>query len=476
MSRSFELHDVILPQLRAATDPVVMRRVFDSYFRGEIPAQGSAARLYHVRDCRVERVKYKPGKTCMISYRLLIGENRDSETIEQAVYARIYEAGGSSWRFRRAAARAHLPARTGRAIAHLPQMEMILWFFPNDQKLPGLNLLPTPANPAVKLLKEIIALKMGVWWKVAGCRLVRVNYYPEHRCTFRLEADLQHEKTGEQQPFTAYVKSFPAGEAQGAYRQMFQLWQSPARRSGELLIAEPLAYDPHLHTVWQQGLIGEALQNHSMEADDFLLLLDQTGKSLAALHRTTLSGARRVTIEDTFQRLEKVRHLLRRTPLALAGGLEKIIDHLRASAPDLTDHPLVCLHGDLHLKNLLVLDGKIALIDLDNMAVGSPLHDLGSLLAMLVYRAVLHGIAPSQQRKMQRAVLAAYQAHTSWKIPHAQLRWFLAAGLLSERIYSCITKMKPGRLGILGDLQRRIEQLTAVKCAPCQPPGEEESL
>jgi Ser/Thr protein kinase RdoA (MazF antagonist) len=130
----------------------------------------------------------------------------------------------------------------------------------------------------------------------------------------------------------------------------------------------------------------------------------------------------------------------------------RLAAELAARRPDDAGAP-VALHGDVHPKNgLLLPDGRIALIDLDQCGLGPAAVDLGSLVAGLRYRALIGGDGVPAAA-LERALLDGYAARRSLPAP-VVLRWHVAAALLSERALRAVNRIRPEGLEHLEDVLR----------------------
>jgi thiamine kinase-like enzyme len=233
---------------------------------------------------------------------------------------------------------------------------------------------------------------------------------------------------------------------------MQHLWDSGARRGGLLLIPQPLSYQPKIKTVWQSGLEGKTLNEHERSNETFSELLSKAGSAVAALHQTQASFAPVITTPDIISKLETVKTLLSRIRPSCGESLHSSIKQLIATTNNIGERPLATLHGDLHFKNFFVTDDRMALIDLDNLAQGDPLQDLGSFVAAIHYRGIFEGRPLQETDQIASRFIQSYRKHVSWDVPESALNWHIAAALIYERAYRCVTRMKGGRLTIIDDL------------------------
>jgi Ser/Thr protein kinase RdoA (MazF antagonist) len=111
----------------------------------------------------------------------------------------------------------------------------------------------------------------------------------------------------------------------------------------------------------------------------------------------------------------------------------------------------VCLHGDVNFRNALLQDGRIALIDLDQVAAGPAAAELGSVLASLRYGAVVGLIPPWAAAELSAAFLGGYAEVRRLPDENA-LQAYTAAALLGERSLRVVTRVRPEGLRRLPEL------------------------
>jgi aminoglycoside phosphotransferase (APT) family kinase protein len=159
-----------------------------------------------------------------------------------------------------------------------------------------------------------------------------------------------------------------------------------------------------------------------------------------------------ITGNEIISKLEASAKVLSNAIPARRADLEDIVDRLIIASSVIERYPVTTLHGDLHLKNFLVTNGQVALIDLDDLCQGDPLKDVGSFVAALYYRGVLRGRTYFAAEKIAGEFIKAYRAEAGWEFPESALNWHIAAALIYERAYRSVTRMKPDGLGALGEI------------------------
>src|SRR6185436_15224852 len=147
--------DPALPDLAKALDETAMRAILSE----ALQAGGGAP----LERCTITWIKYRPGRSCTVAWRLLLGDGAAST--EQRAYGRMFPPGTSMERFVRTSTARRVPTAAGPAVLHLAEHDMVVWLFPNDRKLHGLEALTDPAMLRDVLLPEILVGRWGSGWR-----------------------------------------------------------------------------------------------------------------------------------------------------------------------------------------------------------------------------------------------------------------------------------------------------------------------
>jgi aminoglycoside phosphotransferase len=413
--------EVAAPAL--APDPAVPGR--DLLLDDEMAARlarllASDGRPARVARYRRGRVKYRVGDSLRVVHELEIdGEPHivASRTFRngrrEEVYARALET-----------ARAAGPLR---AVAQDPQLGAVFWTFPNDRKIATLPALAPATDTVSRVLGRPIA------------RTVLAAYAPEHAATAACLDDAGRA--------IAYAKVFAAAEdleaARAAHATVFDLVGSS---QSALRVPAVLG-----HSEADRMLIVEAVEGRridTLRGPDLVAATRRVGAALATLHSLPAPGTLRAFDRLAAERHPRAAELIARARPDVAGAVSRLAEELRRRPP--APESPVCLHGDVHLKNILVQGRRIALIDLDQVGVGPPAADLGSALAGLRYHAM---IADELARgaRLQDALLEGYASRRELPDPET-LRWHVAAALLTERALRAVNRVRPDVLVRLGEV------------------------
>jgi Phosphotransferase enzyme family len=440
--------DAHLPQLPIILDEAVMReKLQDRMF-----ASANDRTLCVIRQCEIIQVRYKPTSSCMVSYRLDIENVATGERGEQILCGRAFSKGRSQPQWEKASTRALVHPRFGIPLIHLPEVETVLWSFPNDRKMHTLPGAANAAHSTSAIPPSWLLSHLGTGWQVANTRSRVMHYVGEHTCTVQTSFELIHPSLNTRQPLTLFSKTYYNEEGVQTDRVMRQLWDSTPRRSGQLRMAQPLWYDARLKTLWQLGIHGSTLENHAIETPTGVPLLAQAARTVATFHTTPVSNLSRRTELELIGKLDAVASILMQCRPSCRAILSPLRDRLIAQANTISVGPTATLHGDLHMKNLFLTHDKIALIDLDNVCQGHPGQDIGSFVAGLLTGALAKPMPLSQMAGPVQAFVNQYDQCTSWNLDQPTLAWFTAMALVTERASRCVTRLKDGRVAMIEPL------------------------
>ncbi len=369
------------------------------------------------------RVKYKLGDSLRVLHEVEI------DGTPRLVASRTFAGDRSASVYERAT-RAVAGDGPLRAVAHDPELGTVFWTFPNDRKIAGLAALGADTGAVSRLLGRPVA------------RTELAAYAPEKSATAAC--------LGAGGRVLAYVKVYASADEAAHARRVHR--SLPARLDGAepLRLPAAIAYDAAGPMLAVEALHGRRIDG--LRGDELTGAMRRFGAALAALHALPAPhGLPAFTRLDADRQPFAAGVVARARPDVAALALRLAAD-LAAGRPDDAGAP-VPLHGDVHLKNgLLLPDGRIGLIDLDQCGAGPAAADLGSLLAGLRYRALVGG-DPAAAGDLEHALLEGYAERRVLPAP-AVLGWHVAAALLSERALRAVNRIRPEGLEHLAAVLR----------------------
>ena len=398
-------HDPVLPQREAMVHPALMAERLSGLLGVGEPLP--------VRGCRVARVNYQPGHSLRVVYEL------EAPGPPLIVAARAFPSGRSdksASAYGKAAASV-IECGGVRGVAHDPELNAVFWTFPNDRRLTRLA--------RVWCAPGTLAWRLGHAWS----RSRLVAYAPERsammQCLGPAEEVLGYAKACTRDADTRQVAVYDA------------LGRSLPADDPHLRLPRLIAYAPEEQLLLFEPIAGDRFADHA--AADRAPSLSRLGSALARLHAVPFATGRRFARFDLDQ-LAQAANAVGLVRPDVAPLAEALVTRIAARVATDDTRP-VLLHGDVHLNNVILTDERIALVDLEDAAIGPPAADVASLLAVLRYQRYVGLISSAQERQDGEAFLAGYAAVRPLPAP-TTLAWYTAAALLVERALGAVHRLR----------------------------------
>jgi aminoglycoside phosphotransferase len=386
-----------------APDPAVHQR--DALLDAEALApQLGAALGAEVDACELELAHYRPGRRLSTLYRVR------AEGRVRRVSARTFTTPERA---------AQVAAESWPAVCD-PGLATVFWAYPHDRRIPA---LPT----------------------LCEGRLVR--YVPERAAVARW-----HDVGGSA---VGYAKAYGNDTGSQAMRAQIALADILGDDDPHLRVPRVLGWWPDLRLLGSEALPGTPLVD--LEPIALEPALARFGAALARLHGIELPTALRyggrlpVKLREITSAIGRVR------PDQGAPAQELYRELCRFRPFD--EGPLVTLHCDAQVRNALLHDGRVGLIDLDGVALGPAGIDFGRVLAWLGTQRLLGRFDEATVRRLGDAFLGGYGELRA--VPGADaLRWHTVAATLEGRGRKAVAWLDAdvgGNLGaILADAREQL--------------------
>jgi aminoglycoside phosphotransferase (APT) family kinase protein len=424
--------DKVLPFLATALDEQAMGGIFAQHFQsrdGFIP---------NITECAIERIKYRPGRNCLVGYRLTLRDEINER--EQRLCAGIYAADDARARYEKAMSAANVATPNFPPVMALSHLNMVVWAFPNERKLSALPLFADDSQLRQRLLPEVVRARWGDGWEIIESSHRVSNYFPEHSCCINVSLKLREMKSEARKTWDIIGKMRCDAAGVQTHAHMSALRQTA---DCDVAYARPLIYQDQYQVQWQERVHGVPLHSLLMSGDAHGQVAARVGKAIAALHRTSLPETPRVTTKNLIDNLNAAHDTIASAWPNCAVALSRTVNLLIARSHSLSNALSATCHGDLHSNNILVGAEQIFLVDMDDLANGPPLADLGSFLAELIYRGFIGAKPLGAIQSLVTSVIAAYRQAVPWPVADAELAWYIAGALIHERALRCVTSLKP---------------------------------
>ncbi|MCI0694732.1 aminoglycoside phosphotransferase family protein [candidate division KSB1 bacterium] len=428
--------DERLPHLQLATNLSAMQEAFQS----RLPefAEGR----WKIDEVDIERFDYKPGRKCSICYELSLHDVAQGAGASQLLLGVMAPNGEAEASFAKAKREANFPPVFGPAAYFLPDLNMVLWGFPNDPAIKRLPALIDKTRFRALIEKYWERLRIGPEITLRDVATNMVKYVPQHRCTFRhvLELQKSRERDSSAGEVVVYSKIHDdKTDGEPFFKIVQSVRNTPVCQSGALLVPEPLFFDHEINAGFQRGLHGQNLdlQLNKIDLDEAAAKI---GAVLAELHQCSLEGLEDRPLDDELLKFAKVKKILAARDSAYNPKLDFIDGELRKRFSSLATLSPAPIHGAFRLTQLLLVEGKLALVDLDGFVMGNPISDVGSFLAHLLYLPLKGLITQAQARSAVRRFCQAYREKAYQGLPGEVLEWYIAVYLAGREAGKCLDK------------------------------------
>jgi len=394
------------------------------------PLEVTGCRVLYAR-CRTysKPASWRKSFLC-VCYQLAV--NADPSLPPPQLYGKAYLDGRSRLEFNRIEDMARREAKTCRARL-VPELDMIVWNFPDDPRLPQLRELVDGDRVVRHLPYESLPFPGPEAIRDINIEIVR--YRPEQRCILRY--DIGFGTDGDRIVLFAKVFSDDTGEHVLA---RMQHCYAAARALG-VHVARPLGYRTAVRSVWQKELSGTPV-TETLSAGTYGAPLTAIGRCLASLHAAGLPMTQTVSREARLADARKKAHKLGQTFPQLAGALDRLIERAQSELNDLPPVHETVIHGDMHFDQFrLANDGALALFDFDEWSWGDPAQDLADLIVDAHIRGFGRHKAEADRTRlpeMIRVLLDSYRHRVAWTVSDAAIAWHARLQLITKAYRTCI--------------------------------------
>ena len=417
------LADPVFPGLGVASDPEIMRGIFEEHLR---PLSGGT---YRFTDCRLSRIRYRRGARCVLQYTLRLAEADTGHERIQWVTGVMYAKDRirRKWEKLRSLDRGAFPDvfSTFEPFAFIPDLGMLVEVFPYDGRLPTLPLVM--AGPSPELESPLLARFGPGDWHTEGWNVEPVRYRAGLGAALRLTVQGQDDATGRRIERRFYAKVYRnEDQGQQTHQVLRALWKE-SRPGGEgFTVARPLAYLSGLRTLLQEEAPGTPLDEILLRDRDTTGAVRRVAQALAAFNQCDAPAtARPHLLADQVAVLERAGRVLGWACPHLRLEVEFVIKGVLAG---LEEVPLRPTHRDLSPGHIFLDGDRTMFIDLDSLAKADPVLDATHLLARLAMPA-LFPIPRQRARTAAWEFAEEYFSHVpgTW---HDRLPFHYAGALL----------------------------------------------
>jgi aminoglycoside phosphotransferase (APT) family kinase protein len=369
-------------------------------------------------------VQYWPGQKCYVLYRLRIRRTSTSRSARQLWWAELLHPGqrpptiDEGLLRRYGESNHHAPLTTPQI--YLPDVQMVFYAFPLDPALPQLLEALDP---------QIVRTHLKQFWASRQVRVLKVTarlvgYTPQARAAVHYEILSEMRKTGVPEVRRLVGKMHVYKSPARLFATAWALWRAA---KGRIPLAPPVGCVPSLNLTLQEEVRGQRLTDLA-GARTFVKPVRKAARAIAQFHQLSLPMVVKRTPRDEAEVVHRWAAVVEAIRPDLASRIRRLRQQL-ASQLEARVQVIRPVHADFHPANVLVDGDEITLIDLDEMAYGDPLVDVGRFMASLRVSSLHRFGTPSRLDDVAETFLDEYLAHAPDDERRARL--FEAGSLLT---------------------------------------------
>ena len=208
------------------------------------------------------------------------------------------------------------------------------------------------------------------------------------RCVVRYRMQLANGTPGPLVPFNLIGKVFKASRGEPVFSDMQELWSHGFRRQESALVSmpEPLAFLSDLCLLVQEEIPGPAIKD-ALQLDPSPRYMRQLAQVLIKLHTCGFVPGAPFRMRNHLLRCHPKYQVLQVACPELEADIDYIVESALEIESRFTDDIFTAIHGDFHMGQIHVDDGRAYLIDFDALSYGDPAADLGNVLVFLKGKA-----------------------------------------------------------------------------------------
>ncbi len=421
--------DPELPHLGIVTDPMAMASTFAKNLRATL-----SQRKWQVENCALERVQYHWSKChhCRLLYRVNL-RDAGGQKFDQWFWGEHWSNGRVQRKFEEAQDSPFLQNGIWQPVQLWPELNMVVWSFPNDPEMPGLVKAADPAFVQSQVNANLPIWGLGDDWRSEPITIKRVKYMPGKRCVLRYHLRLVNSR-GESRDLSFYSKTYHDSASTFHYQVLQKVYEHLRDR---INIPRPLAYLKEARTFWQEPWEGRPLMEmlNDLDWDE---LFPRLATVLATFHQSRCQDLPAAgNWDDVLDSAQEDALKLGWFFPQYRGRLAAALAALLAAKEELTKQeiPVVPIHGAIRLEQIVARGNEVALVDFDAAGLGDPLYDVAEFLASLQYMEFTYGFSHRLSRAAELFTIS-YQQQVPWALNPQRLAWYSVAFLLSKMLGS----------------------------------------
>ena len=388
-------------------------------------ADGGVVDVSKIANWRVEHIRYRPGQSCTILFKVEHESGAGSRTT--SLYAKCLTEDEFESAAKLAAGRRWVAGALLDEPLIMSDCRTIMYEFPNDARLRAIRAIANP-NRLARDVGELLSRANDGRETVAGkpATLSPLRYKPESRLVVRYESYWTDSATGEETTTPIVLRFDRRSRSEDTIGVTQRLSRALA---SELSIAVPKLL---FHTtpggfVGFEWIDGEKLSD-LLKMPECHSALAKTARALAVLHTCADQRLPVRSPTDHFGQARVKSHPLRGCSDEITKRVDEVLRNLTAAVKRTAIGRTGFVHGDFHQGQVLLSGDRTYVVDLDRAYTGETVADVGNFVAqieLLGLRGRLQGASDVAAHFVEE-----YERATGLQLNGNRLKYWIGVSLL----------------------------------------------
>lgn len=374
----------------------------------------------------VSYVRYKPGTSCIVTYKVVLLNSITHETFTSYFYAKGYSL--ENYELAKDKALGLHLAENKQDVVSLcfDSTKIIFYPFYADSEINGLDSILDSRKLRRVIYDYDLHFKNNEY-RVShkNMKFEILRYKPEKRALLKVETVCTHLESGNKEKICYYIKCDTSKKG----RAVFELLDNISKNISN--IVTPIHYDADKQFLIYKDAQAEDVSS-IIDCNKFQSVNRMAASLITEIHNLSIDSEifeQVVNIENNA--LTTIRSLKSILPDSHS-MLEDIEKEIKAASISVSESKKVLIHGDFSYEQLLFDGKRIKILDFDRYSFGNIYEDIGNYIAHLLYKEVF--ALEFDAKKYIIEFIDSYSKEATIEIDRIQLKNWVGRSLLSLSI------------------------------------------
>jgi len=398
-------------------------------------------------------IRYKPETSCIIAYTAKFSVENELPDLEIPFYAKVFSNSDFPNALVKAESHRWIKPKLLPSFIPIPELDTILYLFPNDCVIDGLRILSSGKKIQRELYEYYDQYNIEDW-SISDKRLRTklIRFKPERRAVIKCRTKAVNLKSGIKERIRFYMKIYADNYGEKVYSIHNDLYLK-TRANSILDTPKPMLYNKTRNILFMERARGTVLSGLLNDESYNNKHIERTALTLFELHKINLPSLNPQNPDSLYNDVITTTSYLTRLLPELETKINDVKQLLEKQSDLFNTNETGFVHGDCHPGQFLSGRKKTSVIDFDRSFAGDRLIDVGNFIAALKYADMVG--ENKTTASIQKMFVGKYEEYSNERIDSDRLSFWTSYGLFKMAV-------KPFR-----DLKRNWPQISSEIINEC---------